>query len=244
MITLTTELQAALRARGIETFHAPGHASFPENTTFEPPCGIKWIGMLERFHIGAFSYAVSGYFARVSIGRYCSIGEQVQIGRSNHPMTGVSTSPFFYARNPLFAIGRDFDGASDYAAYQAPLRKFTFDPPGTVVIGNDVWIGHGAYIRPGIKIGDGAVIGAMSVVMKDVPPFAVVAGNPATVRRMRLTPAMAAQLAETAWWRFAPWQLVDVDFTSPSTAIDQLRELTAKAAPYLPDLVHLRSLAA
>lgn len=242
MIALTTELQAALRARGIETFHAAGHANFPEDAVFEPPCGIKWIGMLGQFQIGAFSYAVSGHFARVIIGRYCSIGEQVQIGRSNHPMSGVSTSPFFYTRNHLFAIGGDFEGADAYASYRAPLRKFSFDPPGTVVIGNDVWIGHGAYIRPGITIGDGAVIGAMSAVMKDVPPFAVVAGNPATVRRMRLPPAMAAQIAETAWWRFAPWQLVDIDFTSPSTAIDQLRELTAKAAPYLPGLVRLRSL--
>jgi acetyltransferase-like isoleucine patch superfamily enzyme len=242
MIKLTAELQAALRSGGVETFHAPGHTNFSAESTFEPPCGIKWIGMHGRFHMGAFSYGVSGFFARVTIGRYCSIGEQVQIGRSNHPMTGVSTSPFFYSTTRLLNIGRNFDEADAYHAYAAPSRRFDAEPPGLVSIGNDVWIGHGAYIRPGVTIGDGAVIGAMSVVMKDVAPFSIVAGNPATVRRMRLPLALAAQMIETAWWRFAPWQLADIDFTSPSGAIDQLRDLTSHMTPYQPAVLRLKDL--
>jgi len=244
MIKLTVDLQARMRARGIETFHAPGIANFPDDTAFEPPCGVKWIAMLGQFRMGAFSYAVSGHFAFATIGRYCSIGEQVQIGRSNHPMTGVSTSPFFYAQKNLFEIGQDFGAAMEYRTYKAPLRRFAHEPPEVISIGNDVWIGHGAYIRPGVTIGDGAVVGAMSVVTKDVPPYGIVAGNPATVRRMRLPPALAAQLLETAWWRFAPWQLEDVDFTSPEGAVDRLRDIADSAVPYTPAAVRLKDLAA
>jgi acetyltransferase-like isoleucine patch superfamily enzyme len=242
MIRLTAELQARLRARGVETFHASNHTNFPEDVVLEPPCAIKWSAIHSSFRIGAFSYAVSGHFARVTIGRYCSIAEQVQIGRSNHPMTGVSTSPFFYSRERLFNIGNDFKGAEGYDAYKAPLRRFNYPDPGVITIGNDVWIGHGALVRPGVTIGDGAVIGAMSVVVKDVPPYAVVAGNPATVRRMRLPPVLIAQMLNVGWWRFAPWQLTEVDFTSPDAAIDQLQELAGRTAPYAPNPVHLKDL--
>lgn len=243
MRVLTAELQARLRAEGIETFHVPGNTNFPEDAVFEPPCGIKWIGLHRRFRMGAFSYAVSGFFDNVTIGRYCSIGEQVQVGRSNHPMTGASTSPFFYAHDRLFIVGRDFEAAAAFHAYKAPIRRFAYDPPGMITIGNDVWIGHGAYIRPGVTIGDGAVIGAMSVVTKDVPPYGIVAGNPATIRRMRLPPALAAQLRDTAWWRFAPWQLTDVDFAAPEAALDRLQDVVRSATPYAPAVVRIEELA-
>lgn len=243
MITLTDEIQARLRAGGIETFHVPGLSNFPDDAIFEPPCGIKWIGLHDQFQIGAFSYAVSGHFAKVSIGRYCSIGEQVQIGRSNHPMTWASTSPFFYAREALFNVGHGFEAAAAYHAYIPPLRRFGGGPPGNIVIGNDVWIGHGAYVRPGVTIGDGAIIGAMSVVTKSVPPYAVVAGNPATIRRMRLPPSVAAKLMDSGWWRFAPWQLTKLDFSLPEAALDQINDVLRTEQPYSPSLIRLRDLA-
>lgn len=244
MVILTAELQARLRAEGVETFHAPGFTNLPDDVVFEPPCAIKWIGLRDHVRMGAFSYAVSGYFARVRIGRYCSIGEQVQVGRANHPMTLASTSPFFYHRNePLFNVGHRFNEAEAYHNYKAPKRAFNADAPDEVIIENDVWIGHGAFIRPGVRVGNGAIIGAMSVVRKDVPPFAVVAGNPALVRRMRLPSPIAAQLQELAWWRFAPWQLTAVDFSVPETAIDQLRDIIPTLQPYAPQPVIPKSLA-
>ncbi len=242
MVRLTAELQHSLRAKGIETFHAPGTSNIPDEAVFEPPCSIKWMGLREQVRMGAFSYAVSGYFSRVAIGRYCSIGEHVQIGRSNHPLTWVSTSPFFDAREKLFAIGEGFDGASAYHLYAAPKRPYPSRPPGTVNIGNDVWIGHGAFVLPGVTIGDGAVLGAMSVVTKDVPPYAVVAGNPATIRRFRLPMTIAARLMELAWWRYAPWQLASVDFTAPESAIDVLAERLKGEAPFTPAIVCIRDL--
>src|SRR5690606_34153345 len=78
------------------------------------------------------------------------------------------------------------------------FRQRRMDKP--VTIGNDVWIGHGAVIMPGITIGDGAVIAANAVVTKDVPPYIVVGGVPARALRPRFPDAIAAGLQALAWW--------------------------------------------
>jgi hypothetical protein len=83
----------------------------------------------------------------------------------------------------------------------------------------------------------------MSVVMKDVPPYAIVAGNPATIRRMRLPPSLAAKLLDSEWWRLAPWQLTGVDFSSPEAALDQIKDAMRTAQPYSPTVVSFRDLA-
>ena len=69
-----------------------------------------------------------------------------------------------------------------------------------VTIGHDVWIGHGAIILPGRSVGTGAVVAAGAIVTKDVPPYAIVAGNPARLIRPRFTPAVVSGLQKIAWW--------------------------------------------
>jgi acetyltransferase-like isoleucine patch superfamily enzyme len=245
LIKLTPEIKTALQARGVECFLMPGVVNISDRATFEPPCSIKWMSIENLLALGAFSYAVSGYFSEVSIGRYSSIGEAVQIGRSNHAMTWMSTSPFFYMSDRLFTVGSDFEGASDYHRYRAPHA-----PPGTAstqlqrtTIGNDVWIGHGAFIRPGVTIGDGAVIGAYAVVTHDVAPYMIVAGNPARIVRARLPPHLVAAFLELQWWRFPPWQLSEVAFWEPERAATQLQEITRNARAYTPQIVSVRELA-
>jgi chloramphenicol O-acetyltransferase type B len=132
--------------------------------------------------MGAFSYAVRGSYFNVGLGRYTSIDEDVQVGRGDHPTSWATTSPAFYVRN-LFCVGDGFSEASVYHNFTPTL------PPGKVAtklsftnIGHDVYIGHGTFIRPGITIGHGAIVAAKSVVVKDVPPYAVVAGNPAAIK--------------------------------------------------------------
>ena len=243
LIPLSEKLRDALRSRGVESLHGGG-ANLSDQACFEPPCSIKWMNIESDFRLGAFSYAVSGYYSCVSIGRYTSIGEEVQIGRASHPTTWVSTSPFFYLPVPLFDVGADFEASDRYASYGAPQRRgavsTAFKP---VKIGNDVYIGHGAMVMPGVTIGDGAIVGASAVVTKNVPPYAIVAGNPARLIRFRLDPILFAQLLHLQWWRYAPWQLRDIDFSAPAVAIDGIKILEREQEPYSPPLVTVADLA-
>lgn len=204
-VPLSTDLIRKLRERGVSTLLAPG-STLPMDVVFEPPCSLKWMNVSHSLHLGAFSYGVSGFYFGCRIGRYCSFGEQVQIGRRPHPMHYVSTSPFFY---------KDFKDVLDQALPEDielnPIEDFRRNTPPTTVriteIGNDVWIGQGAFILPGVTIGDGAAVGAMSVVTKDVPSYAVVAGAPARVVKYRFPEDQIRALLQSRWWEFAPWSL-------------------------------------
>jgi acetyltransferase-like isoleucine patch superfamily enzyme len=243
LINVTEELKLQLRSRGVESFHAPQFTNISDIAELEPPCSIKWMQIENRLRLGAFSYAVSGFFSEVSIGRYTSIGENVQIGRSNHAMTWVSTSPVFYLQQPIFDVGSDFVGAERYQSYAAPTRQHA---PATAlqqtVIGNDVWIGHGAFILPGVTVGDGAIIGGMAVVAKDVPAYGVVVGNPAVLQRMRFPPLVIARLLQVQWWGFAPWQLRDIDLSDLDTALPALEALSQRETPYMPGTFRIADL--
>jgi len=132
------------------------------------------------------------------IGRYVSIANAAVIGGGRHPMEWVGMSPVFYE-------GRDSVKAKFSTHSRPPARR--------VVVGHDVWIGHSAIVLPGVTIGNGAVVGAGAVVTKDVPPYAIVAGNPARLVRYRFSDELIARLSATQWWslddealrRFGPY---------------------------------------
>jgi acetyltransferase-like isoleucine patch superfamily enzyme len=125
-----------------------------------------------------------GAKGRVVIGRYCSIANEVtlMVGGNHHP-EWVSMYPIRIA----------FDLPGKYADGQ-PYTK------GDIIIGSDVWICQGALILSGVRIGHGAVIAARSVCTRDVPDYAIVAGNPARVIRMRFTDQQIQALLRIAWW--------------------------------------------
>lgn len=212
--------------------------ALPRHTVIEAPSSLKWTQYEHSIELGAFSYQVSGYCFAARIGRYCSFGEEVQIGRQNHPMDWVSTSPAFYLNDRLFGLG---DGFRDAAAYHS--YGFQFKGPATKAkvtkIGNDVWIGHGAYIAAGVTIGDGAVVGAHAVVARDVPPFAVVAGNPAVIKKFRLDPWLITPMLRAKWWRFAPWQLQHLDPSAPQRFLTGVFEMS-KEPVFEPETLDLR----
>lgn len=118
------------------------------------------------------------------IGKFCSIGKNVQVLAYGHRTDFVSTFPF-YSNIQSFAYGKSTD--NDLVAKDT-------------IIGNDVWIGTNVTIIGGVKIGDGAIIGAGSVVTKDVAPYTIVAGNPARVIRERFTPQQTKELLRIKWW--------------------------------------------
>jgi acetyltransferase-like isoleucine patch superfamily enzyme len=240
-IALSDHLIAELRQRGVSTLLRPG-APLPDNCVFEPPCSLKWMSVQHSLQLGAFSYAVSGFYFACRIGRYCSFGEQVQIGRHPHPMHWVTTSPFLYTpyQNVL-------DQPLPPGVELTPHKDFKRSGPPVVAkltsIGNDVWIGHGAFVLPGVTIGDGAVIAAMAVVTKDVPPYAVVAGSPARVVRMRFPEDQVDALLASQWWEFAPWQLKGARVDDIHAFVAHVKALRAAGtAPHAPELIALQSL--
>ncbi len=124
---------------------------------------------------------------RLRIGRFCAIASGVTflMSGANHPMGGVSTYPFA-------VFGRGWR-----KGYKGELQSAC---RGDTVIGNDVWIGLKATILPGVTIGDGAIIGAHAVVSRDVRPYAVAVGNPATEVKRRFDDATVEALLEIRWW--------------------------------------------
>lgn len=128
---------------------------------------------------------------RLIIGKFCAIARGVKfiMNGANHKLGGISTYPF-----QIFGNG--------WEKVMPTLADLPYK--GDTVIGNDVWIGFDAVIMPGVKIGDGAIVGGKAVVTRDVPPYAVVAGNPARVVKMRFDPATIERLLEIAWWNWSP----------------------------------------
>lgn len=138
---------------------------------------------------------------KLIIGRFCAIAHKVTfvMNGANHPMSGLSTYPFY-----IFAKGWE---ASAPAPGELPYK-------GDTVIGHDVWIGYDATIMPGITIGSGAIIASKSVVTKDVPPYSIVAGNPAVIIKQRFEQATIDSLLQLSWW---DWPLENI--TAALTAI-------------------------
>jgi virginiamycin A acetyltransferase len=139
----------------------------------------------ERFEEECVLYHFDFIGDRLVIGKFCSIAAEARfiMNGGNHPTDWLTTSP-------LPAFGHGWEVAMPTAW---PVRPDT-------VVGNDAWIGYGATIMPGVRIGDGAIVATRSVVTKDVPPYAIVGGNPAQVIRMRFAPDVVGRLLALRWW--------------------------------------------
>jgi len=144
--------------------------------------------ILQKVILGDFTYiADNTKISRTEIGRFCSIGPNCMIGLGKHPSKDfVSTHPIFFS-----------------TLKQAQITfadKGYFDEFENIVIGNDVWIGANAIVIDGVKIGNGAIVAAGSVVTKDVPPYAIVGGVPAKIIRYRFEHETIKKLLELKWW--------------------------------------------
>lgn len=156
------------------------NVSIGEYTYYDDPDGPEAFRRNILYH-----YAFSG--DRLIIGKFCAIamGTKFVMNGANHRTDGVTTFPF-----PIFG--------PDWADPSGDL----LDMPGRgdTVIGNDVWIGYDSLVMPGVTIGDGAIIGARSVVTRNIPAYAVAAGNPARVVKMRFDEATIERLLALRWW--------------------------------------------
>ena len=131
------------------------------------------------------------------IGKFCAIasGTKFIMGPANHRISSVTTYPF-----------NVFGGAW---SEHTPPHMSQLPHKGDTIIGNDVWIGRESTIMPGVKIGDGAIIAAYSVVAKNVPPYTVFGGNPAELIKYRFDEELTGLLLKLRWWDMPPEILVD-----------------------------------
>lgn len=153
------------------------------NVVLSDHCAINCGAQVHNSSLGRHSYINNNAIVnQCSIGAFCSIGPNCVIGLGSHPSRDyVSTSPALYHAGPY-------------------LDRNTFDNSCTTVIGNDVWIGANTTIVPGVRIGDGAIIGANTLVNKDVEPYTVVGGVPAHLIRQRFDSAAVQWLLNLKWW--------------------------------------------
>ena len=126
---------------------------------------------------------------KLIIGKFCAIARNPTfiMNGANHKLDGFSTYPFYI-------FGNGWEQAAPKAG-ELPYK-------GDTVIGNDVWIGYDVTVMPGVKIGDGAIVAAKSVVVADVEPYTVVGGNPAKCLRQRFDAETVRSLPEIAWWNW------------------------------------------
>ncbi len=149
---------------------------------------------------------------RLVIGKFCQIaaGTKFIMGPANHRISSVSTYPFH-------VFGGAWSQSTPPHMSQLPFK-------GDIVIGNDVWIGRESVIMPGVQIGDGAIVGAYSVVTKDVAPYHVVGGDPARFIKKRFHDELIELLLELKWWDFGEEKLVEFLPLLCETDLEKVRQ--------------------
>lgn len=192
------------------------NGKFENRIQWEAPAKVYHSTNLDAMEIGAYSYiAPYSEVVHTSIGRYCSIGPYAHLFGSAHPMRWLSTHPFTHTN--AFKSFVDYEPTLTFPGYE-----------GTTMIGHDVWMGANVIVKHGLRIGNGAVIGAGAVVTKDVPDYAVVAGNPARILKYRFEDALIERLQRVQWWRFDMPRLMadhpDLPFDRPEAMLDLIEE--------------------
>lgn len=175
-----------------EKYPIPGNTNvqFIKNTISKPNIIVGEYSYYDAINGEAFEDQVLYHYevlgTKLVIGKFCSIAPEVRfmMGGGNHRMDG-STYPF-----NIFGSGWEKFTPS---LEELPLK-------GDTIVGNDVWIGRRATIMPGVRIGDGAIISAEAVVVKDVEPYTIVGGNPAREIRKRFTTEVIQELLAIQWW--------------------------------------------
>lgn len=198
-----------------------------KNVVIETPVILRG-GSFDVSSIGAFTFSNGNSVFRYvnTIGRFCAISENVVIGLPEYDTKNLTTHPMFDIDSAMYRSYYEY--SSNYPSYAVikknmrENRNKKHDKP--VEIGNDVWIGKQALILRGVQIGDGAVIAAGAVVTKDVPPYAVVGGNPARIIKYRFEQSIIDRLEAVKWWDYGPEILKDIDITKIESALDEIEK--------------------
>ncbi|HWU25145.1 MAG TPA: CatB-related O-acetyltransferase [Rhizomicrobium sp.] len=241
-LIVTEEIIRSLREKRVyfenmlhlERLRAGDVVEFDEHSAIEP-----YTTVLVGYSIpvqGAFSYVRSELPTTVKIGRYCSLAPFVAVPIPRHNIDLVTTSAFTFGSpfSPVVAAINDFK-----PDFNEPLP---FPQKPMPVIEHDVWIGQSAQIMPGVTIGTGAVVASGAVVTKNVPPYAIVGGNPAKIIRMRFPERTVAKLLESKWWQHKFTDFAGMSLQEPERFCDELKERNLD--PWRPEPIRLAELGA
>jgi acetyltransferase-like isoleucine patch superfamily enzyme len=198
-----------------------GRISFDQNLLIEPyTLQAQTRGRL--LSIGMCSYIHGSVLpSDTIIGRYSSIANGVSVMPTGHPIERFTSSPVSYRTtefgfNPLSS--RFENGDFEIVEWE--------EKRGQIIIGNDVWIGEDVMLKPGVHIGDGAVIAARAVVTKDVEPYSIVGGVPARKIKSRFTDNVVEELVSLQWWKYPYWSFDNIRGDEPiESFISKMKEL-------------------
>lgn len=198
------------------------------STTIEP-----YVSFLNGFNLcsmGSFSYSWSNLPPSMKVGRYCSIARGLSILGTRHPYEWLTTSSSTYDKN--FIIFKKFkeDIGQDIQTFSRPNNPRKHG----VIIGHDVWIGANVVLKDGIRIGTGSVIAAHSVVVKDVPPYSIVGGNPAKIIKNRFSDYQIIRLLESEWWNYSFDEIQAFDIRNIDSFLDKFETIKYELSPFKP----------
>ena len=231
-LPLTRDDYLALETHGLKLAGLGAAQRIDSASRFEGPTSvISTITPGAFLDVGAFCNLSGGTLNHLRAGRYCSIATGVVIGAHAHPTDWLTTSRTAYYPE---VNGWDHLMAPDRVTeIRAMSRPFPGSCPVTT-LEPDVWIGQGAFLKSGITVGTGAIIGARATVVKDVPPYAIVVGTPGRVLRLRFPEAVGERLLGSAWWRYSIYELFSAPMDDVEAALDVIEEKIATGAvlPY------------
>lgn len=190
-------------------------AIWDKKSEFTKESEIRRFTKLNNAKIGKYSRINPGcILSNVRVGNFTAIGRDSSIGLGQHPLNYISTQNIFYKKNNM---------TNDW------VKEINF-PSKAISIGNDVWVGVESLVMDGVTIGDGAVVGARSVVTKDVPPFAIVVGQPAKIIKFRFKPEIIKRLLEVKWWNLKHDEITKIKgvFNEPDVTFDLINKYFPK----------------
>jgi acetyltransferase-like isoleucine patch superfamily enzyme len=240
-VPVTDKLKELFRRKNVYVSMDRSFEAWRGQLTFDDRLVIEPYALQEQTQGYHYSMGTSSHIhscmppVNTVFGRFCSVASWAVMPPSQHPLDRFSTSLITSYQRAGVGIGPAFvnDEAADFEAdWYAEARE-------PIIIGNDVWIGAEVVIKPGVKIGDGAVIAQRAYVVRDVPPYAVVGGLPAKIIKYRFPQPIIEKLLALQWWDY-PYQEFPVRGNEPiEDFIEKIKELkeSGQIQKIKPDLL-------
>ncbi|MBT8765768.1 CatB-related O-acetyltransferase [Metapseudomonas boanensis] len=171
--------------------------SIAVNCSFDEYCHLMRESEVSNSSFGRFTRISGGSVTNSKIGSFCAISKGAIVGGGgDHPLDQISFHSIFYMSSKV-----------QHPKIQFTEKQLYDDKLKDVIVENDVWIGSNSVVKSGVKVGTGAVVGNSSLVVKDVPPYAIVGGVPARVIKFRHSDELISELLRSQWWNWSIPQL-------------------------------------